>query len=355
MRDRVPAPVRAVTHPGSAEISSRKRDFETHENSQSFFRETLALQPPLLLAGERPTSGSRTGRPEARVGAPQAVRAPRTSPSLTSAPSTRPLEGPPRRPAPQAAASCPPSPGCERLEAAQHRGGRSRSRRRRPLRAPRGAPLAAILLSPGTRSAAEAFFCGRARSCKGRTGSRRPAASAGNSRKQAGAGGGEEGTPPGATRRAGHTTSCDLASPSPEEAQQSVQPARRVPSLHLQASSCTEPGHGQNHLPTRAPAEAATSPQPVPTLRRTQTHSGLRAGLGRFLPRKGACAGRGSRGQGPAPAARDKNTFQAQEVSSSNKELQGRKGGRPQAFLRETSNFLQRDPCLLPSAGQRKP
>lgn len=216
-------------------------------------------------AGERPTSGSRTGRPEAGARCPPGSEGTTHEPRHARPPRLPARwRDPSRRPAPQAAASRPASPGCERLEAAQHRGGRSRSRRWRPLRTPRGAPLAAILLSPGTRSAAEAFFCGQARSRKGRTGSRRPAALRWEQSETGGCWRRGGGAPPGTTRRAGHTTSCDLALPSPEEAQQSVQPARRVPSLHLQASTALSLGTDRTTCPRGRPQRLPPAPNPVP-------------------------------------------------------------------------------------------
>ncbi|XP_027943146.1 uncharacterized protein LOC114196617 [Eumetopias jubatus] len=84
---------------------------------------------------------------------PRAARTPRTSPrhACLSA-SAHPPKGPlAPSPAPQTAPARPASPGCGRLEAPQHRRGRSRSRRWSPLRAPRDAPLVVIL--PSSRDA----------------------------------------------------------------------------------------------------------------------------------------------------------------------------------------------------------
>lgn len=227
---------------------------------------------PVLLAGHRcpcPAARREAGRPpgpdagagcQRPCGRPPTPRTPPGSkgtmcetPPARLPTSAHPLNGPPGpRSHAQTAPPRPASPGCGCLEAPQHCRGRSRSRRWRPLRTPRGAPLAAILLSSSRdvhgQQALARVECGPgARAARFPPSCRPPPGTVENRRVPAVWG---RAPRPALHAELGTRPPVTLGLPSPEEEQQSVQPAHRVPGLHLQASSCNDCGLGQS---TREP------------------------------------------------------------------------------------------------------
>ena len=145
----------------------------------------------------------------------------------------------------------PASTGSGRLEVPRRLRGSSQSRRWGPPGAPREAPFAAITFSPGTRTAAGASIpqgtvplpCSS------------PLQTVHSGRALAVG----EGTPPRAHAELGRRPPVTLGLPSPKE-QQSVQPAPRVPGLHLQALLCNHSGRGQPRTSCARRADPCLSP-----------------------------------------------------------------------------------------------